>query len=129
MNLILFIALFVVFVFNLLVGVFGFLTFYDKYSLSSFPGEILRCYTEKGDALTTIANWTILLTILAATPLLLHPCRDFTIAFFFKKRTISTVKYMVVLLMICLLALVLTITCPSIIVIITIVGSVSSPFV
>jgi amino acid permease len=128
MNWILFIALFLVMAFYLLVGVFGFLTFYSKYSVSDFPGEILIAYKD-GGVLTTVCSWTILLTVLTASPLLVHPCRDFTIVFFWKTRTIPKLKYLGVVTGICLLALVLSISIPSITIIFTLVGSVSSPFI
>ena len=113
----------------LLVGVFGFLTFYDDYGMFDFPGDFLTAKYHDGDILISIASWAILVTVLAGCPLLVHPCRDSTIRFLWKDNAISKLRYITVVATIVVLGLALALAIPNITIIFSLIGSLSSPFI
>lgn len=124
----------------LVVGIFGYLTFYKKYGVSDFPQLILQAHYGHGNVavilvLSTQAIFSISITALCGTPLLVYPCRDATYsALGWSKATLTRTRhYMIVSStshsVIVFTALGIALVAPGMGIVLGITGSISSPII
>ena len=118
----------------LLVGIFGYLTFYNDYhNETKFPAQILQCKYSSGNIPIIIVSYkqasiAISITVLCGTPLLVHPCRDATLSLLYERRPTKK-QYFIVVTSQVFSALGIALVIPSISYVLTVIGTISSPVI
>jgi hypothetical protein len=113
----------------ILVGSFGFLTFFDEYSLRSFPEQILSAKYGHQNIPMIIASFAISITVISGAPLLFHPARDALFSMMWKGQEISKKKHLVVVTVMVFSSLGLALLVPGVVFVISLLGSLSNPIV
>ncbi|OMJ86424.1 hypothetical protein SteCoe_12087 [Stentor coeruleus] len=113
----------------LIVGIFGFLTFYKEYHpITDFPTQILQAKYHNGDVPIIIASMAIAITVLCGTPLLVHPCRDATLSILYQRRPTKKQYFLVVTIEV-FSALGLALVIPNIGYVLNVLGTISNPII
>lgn len=119
----------IAFLLYVLVGSFGFLTFFDEYTTKDFPGQILDAdYGSSNDSII-VATFAILISVVTGTPLCFHPCREAILGLLWKGQEISKKKYMLVVSAIVFSSLCFALFVPGVIFVVSLLGCLSSPVV
>ncbi|OMJ74585.1 hypothetical protein SteCoe_26442 [Stentor coeruleus] len=122
-------GLLMVFVLYLIVGIFGFLTFYDKYHpITNFPVQILEADYGEDNIPIIIASIAIAITLICGTPLVFQPCRIATLSILFQKEPTKK-QYFFIVTGLVFSALGLALATPNIGYALNIIGTISSPIV
>mmetsp|Transcript_16842 Transcript_16842/g.16719 ORF Transcript_16842/g.16719 Transcript_16842/m.16719 type:complete len:178 (-) Transcript_16842:26-559(-) len=114
----------------IIVGVFGFLTFYKEYhGLDNFPSNILSAKYPHGNAPVIISSFTMFITVLCGAPLLMHPCRDATLSLVYKGKEYPRSRYLILVTVLVFSGMGLALIIPNIALVLTLLGSVSNPII
>jgi sodium-coupled neutral amino acid transporter 11 len=119
----------IVLVLYLLVGIFGFLTFYPEYTGQHFPGQILTAAYNPEDSSVIIALLSVSVCVITGTPLCFYPLREALYSLLWPDCHISNSKHFVVTSAAVVSALLIALAVPGITSVMTVIGSISNPTV
>mmetsp|Transcript_25247 Transcript_25247/g.24862 ORF Transcript_25247/g.24862 Transcript_25247/m.24862 type:complete len:235 (+) Transcript_25247:667-1371(+) len=123
-------GLLTVMIIYVLVGVFGYLTFYDeKGDYENFPKIILSANYREGSAGVIVGTITMFITLLCGCPMLLHPCRNATLSLIFKDKPAPRTEFLALATILVFGGLGLSWVAPNIISVLSLVGSLTNPII